>query len=243
MLHSIARRPVIKLNRHRGFTLIELLVVIAIIGLLAALLFPAMTTALERGRRAACRNNLRQFGLAALQFMDTNNGWYPYGTIHPEADLADGNLNQLYRFHTVATRLNDSGLMSEPGIYVCASDRVNGASKQFKIRKAGAISTDTAVFNSNEHVSYMYIVGYNDRSLENPSVAPVLADESNLSERGSSTPGNMPGFTEDDNHGIGYRNVLYFDNHVAYVEAAAGENVGNSIFSNLVNTVVLLSID
>lgn len=228
-----------------GFTLIELLVVIAIIGLLAALLFPALGTTMEKGRRTACRNNLRQFGLAAIQFMDNNNGWYPYGTKHPEQDIIDnnGSLSTLYRFHTVAVKMFEQGLLAEPGVYVCPSDKVDGASMQYKVKRASAISANTTTFNSNENISYMYIVGYNDRSAENPSIAPVLADESNQLERGSATPGNMPGFDENDNHGIGYRNVLYFDNHVAYVEGSGTNNVGNSIFYPLINTAVLLSID
>ena len=58
----------------RAFTLIELLVVIALIGLLAALLLPALSRAREKGQRTACFSNLRQVALSARLYMDDNNG-------------------------------------------------------------------------------------------------------------------------------------------------------------------------
>lgn len=54
--------------RKRGFTLIELLVVIAIISILAAILFPVFARARENARRTSCLSNLKQIGLAAMQY-------------------------------------------------------------------------------------------------------------------------------------------------------------------------------
>lgn len=63
----------------RAFTLIELLVVIAIIAILAAMLLPALSSAKERAKRAACVNNSRQFVLAALLYASDNNDKLPRG--------------------------------------------------------------------------------------------------------------------------------------------------------------------
>ncbi|QEG33734.1 DUF1559 domain-containing protein [Bythopirellula goksoeyrii] len=62
----------ITIAARRGFTLVELLVVIAIIGVLVALLFPAIQTAREAARRCSCRNNLRQVGIATQNFHDAH---------------------------------------------------------------------------------------------------------------------------------------------------------------------------
>jgi prepilin-type N-terminal cleavage/methylation domain-containing protein/prepilin-type processing-associated H-X9-DG protein len=79
-------------SRTRAFTLIEMLVVIAIIIVLVGLLAPAVQKVREAAKQAECRNNLRQLGIATLNFQFRNGKFPPAGHTINDADVNDQNI-------------------------------------------------------------------------------------------------------------------------------------------------------
>jgi prepilin-type N-terminal cleavage/methylation domain-containing protein/prepilin-type processing-associated H-X9-DG protein len=224
-------------SRHSGFTLIELLVVIAIIAILAAILFPVFARARENARRASCQSNLKQMGLAMMQYTQDNDERFCnsyWDTTNPTPPpggrwitLGSGNTRWYW-----AQILHPYHKSTE--IFVCPSQGVSTWSRTPYISHYG-INRDISPYMSAT------IVPLHSAELSSPSTAFMMFDAGSYAldgaeARGAASPGfYMPGngssgvvctsvnaaLVGDCNTGRHFEgvNIAYGDGHVKWLKS------------------------
>ena len=216
----------------RGFTLIGLLVVLVVLGVIAALLLPALAGERECARRVQCTSNLKQFGLAMHMYAQDFGEFPPHdvpdeyavGDIEdfpstvgynaegkpPLALEAGDGLAALHLLYT-------EGYITDPQIYRCPSDR------DVKDDPGGARGVAAAGCTAG-NTSY----GYDPRhKTTHPAGTAVMADRADTSDPRKCSP-NHAGYRAHG--GTGGINVLYIDGHVTWFSRTAVGYGSNEIF-------------
>jgi len=137
-------------SRRSGFTLVELLVVIAIIGVLVALLLPAVQAARESARRMQCGNNLKQIGLAIQMYVDskkelpyTRRDTFETVNLLLMPYLEQGSLFNLWNFDLNYYRQPDAVRLATVPAYFCPSRRSAADAAEGSLNGDGAGSAHT----------------------------------------------------------------------------------------------------
>jgi len=218
------------MSKKPGFTLIELMTVIATIGVLAAILLPALARAREAGRRTSCLSNLAQFGIAFHMFAEENNGELPWSG-------GGGNADCLKLLH--------GDYIATPRIFFCPSDASSyWSGRRRKRGERGPVVLDSELNGEKSYrTSYDYFGAYVARPIALPrperpiSRVPVMWDmfgggypspaDPARHSGGGAPERNFRDYIRCMNHVPGGGNVLWLDGSVTFFKAElwAGPNL------------------
>ena len=222
MLHSKSQR-----EARVGFTLIELLVVIAIIAILAAILFPVFQRVRENARRSACTSNLKQIGLAVIQYTQDSDELMPSITDGLDGDGAPGGWVYYTGFNSGAVAFDPSrgnlySYTKSKQLYTCPDDsagQASGLSYAISSCVVGA-KVDPAGPGTE------YRPGKNQSQFDNPSGMLLFGEEASGASNKSTNDGFLNYSTTDTislRH-TGGSNFGFVDGHAKYFLLDANNN-------------------
>ncbi|MFO1477274.1 MAG: prepilin-type N-terminal cleavage/methylation domain-containing protein [Verrucomicrobiota bacterium] len=189
-----------------GFTLIELLVVISILGILAALLLPALSAGKERGRTAACLSNEKQILYALRMFADENDGFYPVSGGEISWDLID---NTTHKHSWLQQILPYAG---NTNLYRCPNDKLSGWSYFNSARAAFLLATNAPAAVSVKRIKYPAAFVVSADTLWPDGSSRNDADKDDYVQNCVGGPTNGIPFKEWRIHSGG-QNVMFDDGH------------------------------
>lgn len=214
----------------KGFTLIEMLTVIAIVAVLAAILFPVLSSARGKARQATCLSNLRQVGEAIGLYEQDSGGFLPTWSITHPTQSSPPATRDLPAADVVTWDLSIMKYLKDKRVLMCPSNPTDGVNLSTKARNARAytIAQYTQSYTAVNRPAYGL---YKDR-------IPAPTKTVLVYEKGANPPGawgdalgqnvlqthsssGQPGYSEASFHYEG-KNILYLDGHVKLEKKGQG---------------------